>query len=379
MQKKIKKLLSFFKKKFVFKKPNHKKIIVFDCESNNDLRHLFIENDYFLLSTRFNKIKLIYLNFELFKFFLFNFFKRSLKQNYLLSLIKQINAKVVVTMIDNSYDFSIAAKYFENKIPFFAIQGANRGDIKIQNNEEIKKYFLDTFFCFGEYEKKLYEKKLVRVKNFIFTGPLRAGLAQNYIKKEKINIIENEYDICLPTELSTDHPFSPYCNYAESCKILAEYVHKLCHKHGLKLIFSGEGFKNSKRREDEINFYKNQLKSLKYEIVPKLNKFDCYTNILKSNMTIGLNTTLLREAFYLKKKVFACNLTEYVNADFPIKNIASPIIKNFNDFEIHTLKLLEMKTSEYFEVLKDEVDKVVKFGVKSDEIILDNISKIINN
>ena len=64
----------------------------------------------------------------------------------MLSLIKQINAKVVVTMIDNSYDFSIAAKYFENKIPFLAIQGANRGDIKVQKNEEIKKYFLDTFF-----------------------------------------------------------------------------------------------------------------------------------------------------------------------------------------------------------------------------------------
>ena len=37
-----------------------------------------------------------------------------------------------------------------------------------------------------------------------------------------------------------------------------------------------------------------------------------------------------------------------------------------------------MKTSEYFEILKDEVDKVVKFGVKSDKVILDNISKIIN-
>ena len=192
------------------------------------------------------------------------------------------------------------------------------------------------------------------------------------------SIIENEYDICLPTELSPNHPFNDYCNYTESCKILAEYVHKLCNKHGLKLIFSGEGFKNTRQREDEINFYKNQLKSFKYEIVPKLNKFDCYTNILKSNMTIGLNTTLLREAFYLKKKVFACNLTQYVNADFPIKNIASPRIKNFNDFEIHTLKLLEMKTSEYFEILKDEVDKVVKFGVKSDKVILDNISKIIN-
>ena len=377
MNNKIKKFLLLFKKKFLFTKVEKKKIIIFDCQCNHLLDNLFIGYDYFLLSTRFNEIKLIYLNFELFKFIFCNFFKRSLKQNYLLSLIKQINAKVVVTMIDNSYDFSIAAKYFENKIPFLAIQGANRGDIKHENSEEVKKYFLDTFFCFGEYEKKLYEKKSIKVKNFIFTGPLKAGLAQNYIKAEKINIIENEYDICLPTELSTNHPFNDYCNYTESCKILSEYVHKLSNKHGLKLIFSGEGFENTKKRKDEINFYKDRLKSYKYEIVPKLHKYDCYTNILKSNMTIGLNTTLLREAFYLKKKVFACNLTQHENADFPIRNIASPRIKNFNEFEIHTLKLLEMRTEQYFEILKDQVDKVVKFGVKPDKIILDNISKII--
>ena len=51
----------------------------------------------------------------------------------------------------------------------------------------------------------------------------------------------------------------------------------------------------------------------------------------------------------------------------------------FNDFEIHALKLLEMKTSKYFEILTDEVDKVVKWNVKSDEIILNSILKQINN
>ena len=129
----------------------------------------------------------------------------------------------------------------------------------------------------------------------------------------------------------------------------------------------------------EINFYKEQLKNFKYEIPLRLHLYDCYKNILKSNMTIGLNTTLLREAFYLKKKVFACNLTQHENADFPIRNIAAPRIKKFNEFEIHTLKLLEMRTEQYFEILKDQVDKVVKFGVKPDKIILDNISKIINS
>ena len=59
MQNKIKKFLSLFKKKFIFTTPEQKKIIAFDCQGNNYLHDLFIEHDYFLLSTRFNEIKLI--------------------------------------------------------------------------------------------------------------------------------------------------------------------------------------------------------------------------------------------------------------------------------------------------------------------------------
>ena len=89
-------------------------------------------------------------------------------------------------------------------------------------------------------------------------------------------------------------------------------------------------------------------------MTPKTSKYSTYINLLESKLIIGLNTTLLREAFCLKKKVFACNITNFVHANFPIKNIASPEIKDFNQFENHVLKLLEMKTENYFEFIKSD-------------------------
>ena len=35
--------------------------------------------------------------------------------------------KLVITLTDNSKEFSIILKYFDNEIPFYAIQRANRG------------------------------------------------------------------------------------------------------------------------------------------------------------------------------------------------------------------------------------------------------------
>ncbi len=389
----LKKIAQLVKRKIIFAKPKESNLIVFDCLSDKWLKELLVGVDYFLLSTRFENIKYIYINTDILLFLILNIFKRSLKRNYLFALIKQINPKLVITMIDNSYDFSIAVKYFKDKIPFYAIQNSSRDDIKAEETES-KKIYLKTFFCFGEYEKKLYQTNFINVENFIFSGPLKPSLTLNYIKNKKIKIIENEYDICLPAELSIDFStpkFSSlhsFTNYSDSCLTLAEYVHKLCSKHKLKLIFSSKYFpskytddksSNTRSYEKEVNFYKKKLKDYKFYIPPRQNKYTGYINALKSNLTIGLSTTLLREAFYLKKKVFACNLTYHPYADFPIKNIASPIINNFNDFEIHALKLLEMKTSKYFEILTDEVDKVVKWNVKSDEIILNSILKQINN
>ena len=92
--------------------------------------------------------------------------------------------------------------------------------------------------------------------------------------------------------------------------------------------------------------------------------------MLESNLIVGLNTTLLREAIYLRRKVFACNLTLFDQADFPIHNIASPVIKNQSQFNNHLSKLLEMENKTYFEIIKNEIFKITQIDQDCSEIII---------
>ena len=95
--------------KFIFQVPK-KKIVIFDCEGL-EIKDALSDFNYFIVYTRANKIKKIYFSKKILLFLFFNFFKKSLKQNYLIALIKEINPKIVITMIDNSEDFYIISKY----------------------------------------------------------------------------------------------------------------------------------------------------------------------------------------------------------------------------------------------------------------------------
>ena len=372
------KFLKIFTKKFAFKNLSEHKLIVFDCINNKYFRELFKNTDYYSLSTRLERIETIFINFELIKFIFQNFLKRKLKQNYLISVIKQMRPKLVITLTDNSEEFSIISNYFENEVPFYAIQGANRGDIKLRRTEDLKIYNFDTFFCYSPYEKELYTKKKIKIKNYIYTGPIRASLALKYFKKERI-VIKSKNDIFLPTELSFNSPYNKFTNYSDSCKKLAEFTLSFCKKNNLKLIFCAESEKNTELFRKENEFYKNVLQRYDVKLSPKTHNYSAYQNMLESNLIVGLNTTLLREAIYLRRKVFACNLTLFDQADFPIRNISSPVIKNQTQFDNHLSKLLEMENKTYFEIIKNEIFKITQIDQDCSEIINSKVNNIIHN
>ena len=372
------KFLKLFTKKFIFRNLPEHKLIVFDCVNDKYFRELFQNTDYYSLSSRLERIETIFINFELIKFIFQNFLKRKIKQNYLISLIKQMKPKLVITLTDNSKEFSIISKYFDNEVPFYAIQGANRGDIKLKTIEDLKIYNFDTFFCYSPYEKDFYTKKKIKIKNYIYTGPIRASLALKYFNKERI-VIKNKHDIFLPTELSYESPYNKFTNYSDSCKKLAEFTLSFCDKNNLKLIFSAEAEKNTELFRKENKFYKNVLQRYDVKLTPKAHKYSAYQNMLESNLIVGLNTTLLREAIYLRRKVFACNLTLFDQADFPIRNIASPVIKNQSQFNNHLSKLLEMENKTYFEIIKNEIFKITQIDQDCSEIINSKVNNIILN
>ena len=231
-----------FNTKFIFANPEKKNIIVFDCFTSMYIKKVLPNNNYETLSTRIERIKIIYFSKEIFSFIILNFFKRGLKQNYLAALVKAISPKVVITNIDNSIDFYIIAKIFKDKIKFIAVQSADREEMKRVSQEVAKKVFIPEFLCFSDHDKQIYKNKKFNIGKFQSIGSLRASLSKEYVRSEKININSEQYDICLLSEplpiLNGD--FSYIKNLAESSGKVAEYTHSLCKKKKIKFNFFWE-------------------------------------------------------------------------------------------------------------------------------------------
>ena len=92
--------------KFKFQSPDKQKIIVFDNQTIDDLKNILENYDYFLLKSRIEKIDCIYFSPNILKNFIKNF-EGNIMTAYFVALIKEINPKIVLTHIDNSFKFLI--------------------------------------------------------------------------------------------------------------------------------------------------------------------------------------------------------------------------------------------------------------------------------
>ena len=108
-----------------FNLPPKKKLIVCDDERFEDLKNIVKGHDYFLLQTRFENVDLLYINPIIIFKSLINY-RGNLWTSYLISLIKIISPKIILTHIDISLKFFEIANKLSNRIDFFAIQSGAR-------------------------------------------------------------------------------------------------------------------------------------------------------------------------------------------------------------------------------------------------------------
>ena len=197
------------------------------------------KGDYFVLKTRLNHINKIYISHTIVCNFLINLIIiKNFKISYLVSLILEINPKIVVTNIDNSIDFSLVARRLFKKIKFLAIQNAARYqfDEPFYDANIKKKYFIPELACFGDYEKSLYKRHKIEVKKFFVIGSLTLS---DYQKKKKKSFIDKKYDVCLILEESTGWN-NLYSGFEESLGKIAQFTVKFCKEKKLNLIHAGK-------------------------------------------------------------------------------------------------------------------------------------------
>ena len=366
--------------KFIFANPLKKDLLIYDCENTRLIESLIDDINYGIISVRLEKIKNIYISKKIFLYLIKNLFKASIKQNYIASIIKIINPKLVITNVDNSDDFHVTCKILKNSnIKFIAVQCAHRTDTIWKKTEEIKKIFIPEYFCFSDFDKKIHQERNCNITKYSPSGSLGASLALQYVKSKKIEINPTEFDICLISE-PMPHANGDYGhveNFQEKLGKIAEYTYRLAKEKNLKVIFSGKSANNI---PEENYFYKHYLKEYNFTISPqKIGEYSTYVNMMKSKIIIGHVSTSLREAFVLKKKVLSCNLTGHKDVKFPSEGICT-IKKNsdYEDFKERVLLILNMSYNEYTNNLSSEVNHIIDTRIKTSDFIREQVIKIIN-
>lgn len=350
----------FKRVKFMYGLIKKKKIIIFD-DITGELSFFFKKKDFFLINSRLININKLYFNINILKFIILNYFKRSIKLNYLIALISNIDPKIVVTFIDNSKEFHYLSKYFNKKIRFLAIQNATRGDYHYLTKKEKEKIFFQKLFCIGGYDIELF-KNLKISGNFQNAGSLRTSIFVNKFNNELNQ--KKIFDICLIGKNLVKVVHADL-NYEDSIipeyLILLENIKRYVEEKKLSLVVccKNYGFK----LDAEKFFYEKFFGSLNVSIsmngkdLYDRNYFNSYKSILKSEIVVGLNSTLLRESFYFDKKTLCVDFSQKKKQ--PFKDISLCESKNFNDLKFKLDLLLKMNRDDYFKNLNYPEDYIV--------------------
>ena len=337
------------KSKFIFCDPPTRKNVLFDDEQSNISEKIFVKKNYFILKCRIEKINEIYISRKIIFYILKNFFKSSLKVNYISALIFTIKPKNIVTIIDNSIDFFLQARVYQNKkINFIAIQNAHRYD----NDAEINKLrFLTKYFTFSKFERKIIKNKNIR-KNIIPLGSVRSILAKKYLNNK---IRSNRmYDICLISEPDFEVGGNDLNtkNIDKKIALVADHCLTFSKKFKKKIIFSGKYDIKSNYKLIEKKFYSHNLRNKKFKISFNNKKnFSTYKNIVQSEVIVGCSSSLLRESFAFKKKVLWCNFLK--ETKFPFNGPMCLNNSEYASFEKSMIKIINMNYKTYFKKLKN--------------------------
>jgi hypothetical protein len=356
-----------------------KKIIIFDGEGSNpqELKKILNLNDCFTLEVRPQNIKKIYINFKIIRKFLFFLLKEKQKISiaYYCALICNLNPKLILTRNDNQIYFSEVSRVLHKDYNFFAIQKSARYEYgePFYKKENLKKIFIPELASFGEYEKDLFKKYNLPVNKFYVCGSMRLAC---YQEQQKNKNKEEEFDICLIDEASMGWD-KIYEGFEAAVGKLAEFAFHYAKKNRKKIVFAGKR-KDTKGIELSKKFYQKYISS-DFEL--RVNTgWSSYDYIERSKVTIGMVSTLLREALGLKKKILSCNFTGHDAWNFPLTGVCQLNEKNFEKFEDRLNEILNYKYKTFEAKLSNKTSYLIYSdeSLNTNQLLKKRISELIN-
>lgn len=285
--------------KIVWRLPVKSELVIYDQVGSNELNEILqLENQYTVLPVR---RELIYLNPKLvFKAIYFlALYRFGLRLSYDLAFVSIVKPKLLITLIDNNYNFHRLSKYY--KASFMCIQNGFRSHNCASSFKEFP-----TLFCFGQRDIDLYKQNNVVLNRTFPIGSIRSSYFFNKI----VPLMEKRdlFDICYISEYLPGMERNNYHVPFESLQLLYEwtfttlkYLNDYSKAFQLKVVVAGRQKAND--NQGEIEFYKKHLGE-NVEVIPSDKSYlNSYRLCFSSRVVLCYCSTLGFEALSWGKKV----------------------------------------------------------------------------
>jgi len=269
---------------------------------------------------------------------------------YLLAFIRVVDPDVVVTFIDNNSFFHWLSRKYK-KAKFYAIQNGLRNEMSVSDYLPPRPHSasiisIPNFFCFGSYEKDLYNKYGHDIGAFLPCGSLRAS----YYKSSDVfkRYPNDRFDICLVSEWEYSLFYKGlFPHIRKSLDVLNSYLSSYLLGKDLKVCVALRT--NSKlEKEFYTKIYGDKLVLVDYNP----GTFSTYSCMDRSDVVVNCFSTCGVEALGWNKKVLFCNFSG--NHKFDIDQTPWFIkIENYELFKEMIDKLIGMGEGDYVKSTKD--------------------------
>jgi len=196
------------------------------------------------------------------------------------------------------------------------------------------------YMCFGEYERDLFTQCGYKVDNFCPIGSLKGGYYKFRISQKP----RVEYDICLISELREEIILE---NIMPEIKQALDILYGFCKRYidehtNLTLCIP------CKNNSDAVvQFFRAMFGTTAYVAKNKQPSLTTYEYMDRSDVIVAFHSTVAFEAFGWGKKVLLCNFTGSECYSFPLPEICTMDIPDYDAFRDKLDYLRELEVSTY--------------------------------
>lgn len=287
---------------------------------------------------------------------------RRLTVGYALAVLGWIRPSIVVTFIDNSAVFQIAARRFR-AARFLAIQNGARlldRDHPVGRSPQIH---LREFACLGRHEIDQYNRHGARVGTYYAIG----SLMDSYYRAGRMHGVPavKAFDLCLPSQFKSGAQ-SRFSERLDAFAVLAGHVKRFCESHGTTLCVPLRKHPETDRAAYEWERqYLERLLGTHAQIFPNVpGAYTTYELVDRSRVSIGMHTTVLREGFGRGNRVLSCNYSGDPVYTFPLPGPWTLTDPSYDLFEERLSWLLNASDEEYAQVCGDLPSYLISYDEK---------------